>query len=488
MTGVVQILNFMRSRIIVGFVTLLWVSVRLVGADAAKVPPPAEILPLLERAADWQLAHPAEKRPIDGWVQGAGYVGMMALADISGSARFHDAMMAMAGKNQWKPAKRPYHADDQCVTQTYLELYFRHRDPAMLGPTIERMDAILAHPMDDNLAFVGPQKNDRWAWCDSLFMAPPAWIRLWAATGKPAYLDFMVSNWWKTSAYLYDKDEHLYFRDSTFFAKREANGQKVFWSRGNGWVVGGLVRVLEYLPASHPARPKFEQQFKEMAARLIALQQADGFWRASLLDPASYPAKEASGTGFFCYGLAWGINQGLLDRATYLPATLKAWNALVSCVQPDGKVIHVQPIGADPKGFDENSTEPYGVGALLLAGGELYRMGVLDSAPSVTVTVRNASDQYRFLAPVELDRAALAKLGRGPLAVLDGRTTRVVPWFKAEGNASATERLCFRTDIAAGGTRTFQVVPAAALVAIPPGDAPTPPAGQSPAPLAVSIR
>jgi rhamnogalacturonyl hydrolase YesR len=228
--------------------------------------------------------------------------------------------------------------------------------------------------MDDNLAFVGPQKNDRWAWCDSLFMAPPAWLRAWKATGKQAYLDFVVTNWWKTSAYLYDREEHLYYRDSTYFDKREANGRKVFWARGNGWVVGGLVRVLQLLPRDHPARPKFEQQFREMTAKVVTLQSPDGFWHSSLLDPASYPAKEASGTAFFVYGLLWGVNERLLEREKFLPAALQGWQSLVSCVQPDGKVIHVQPIGADPKKFDPNSTEAYGPGALLLAGSELYRL------------------------------------------------------------------------------------------------------------------
>src|ERR1044071_7963654 len=148
-------------------------------------------------------------------------------------------------------------------------------------------------------------------------MAPPAWVRLWKATGNKAYLDYAVDHWWKTSDFLYDTEEHLYARDSSYFTKREANGKKIFWSRGNGWVMGGFVRVLQYLPADHPARPRFEKQFREMAAKLVAVQQPDGFWRSSLLDPVDYPAKEESGTAFYCYALAWGVNQGLLDGATY---------------------------------------------------------------------------------------------------------------------------------------------------------------------------
>ena len=138
--------------------------------------------------------------------------------------------------------------------------------------------------------------------------------------------------------------------------------------------MGGLVRVLQFLPADHPARPRFVRQFQEMAARVQSCQQPDGLWRASLLDPASYPLRETSGSGFFTYALAWGVNQGLLERAKFEPAVKKAWLALADCVSPDGRLSHVQPVGGDPRRFDENATEVYGVGAFLLAGSEVYRM------------------------------------------------------------------------------------------------------------------
>ena len=444
------------------------------GAETAPaLPKPADTLALMERVADWQLGDPAPLTPHnktrDSWVRAAFYAGAMALGDISGNPRYHDAMLAISREMQWKPKDRIYHADDHAVSQTYAELYFKHRDPAMLAPTIARFDYILAHPMDDNLAFVGPKRNDRWAWCDALFMGPPAWLRLWVATGKQEYLDFMTTNWWKTSDYLYDKEEHLYFRDSTYFDKKEANGKKIFWGRGNGWVIGGLVRVLQYLPANHPARPKFEQQFREMMARLVQLQQADGFWRASLLDPDSYPAQEVSGTGFFTYGLFWGMNQGLLDRATYLAPAMKAWNAIVGCVQPDGKLIHVQPIGADPKKFDPNSTEPYGVGAVLLAGSEVYRMGVLAAGPGVTVNVRNPAALHRFTETAEVDIAALKAAGKGPFAVLDGVAARVVPSQTLDLDTNGVpEKLIFQTDLSANDTRSFRIVPVSSLAAVPP--------------------
>lgn len=345
-------------------------------ADPAAELTPATVLHIMERVADWQIANPSTHDRTD-WTQAAGYAGMMALADISTSPRFLGSMREMADANGWKLGPRPYHADDHCVGQTYAELFFRFKDPSMIAPMRERFDWILAHPKSGDLDFDAtrnPDRLDRWSWCDSLFMAPPAWIRLYAATGAKAYMDFAVEKWWQTSDFLYDRDEHLYFRDSTYFAKREANGKKVFWSRGNGWVLAGLVRVLQYLPAGDPARPRFLRQYCDMADKIIRCQQPDGLWRASLLDPADYPLKETSGSGFNCYALAWGVNRGLLDRPRFEPAVLNAWKGLASCVTNEGRLTHVQPIGADPKEFDENATEIYGVGAFLLAGSEVCRL------------------------------------------------------------------------------------------------------------------
>ena len=330
------------------------------------------VMRAMEQVADWQLVQPPKHRT-DDWTYGALYAGVMALERVSRDPKYLEAMIAMGRSQEWKPGSRTYDADDVCVCQTYLELYQERHDPAMVGPTKERLDYILANPKTNDLHFNGKEKV-RWSWCDALFMGPPAWIRLYTATDDKRYLDFMDREWWATSDFLYDKTEHLYYRDSTYFEKREANGQKVFWSRGNGWVLAGLARVLPFLPPQHPHRNLYEQQFKDMAARIAALQPSDGLWRPSLLDAPAYPLKETSGSGFYTFALAWGINNGLLDRATYEPTVRRAWQALVGCVTPGGKLEHVQPIGADPKAFDPTWSDVYGVGAFLLAGSEMHRL------------------------------------------------------------------------------------------------------------------
>lgn len=336
-------------------------------------PTPDAVLQILRQAADWQLANPSTD-PENGWVYAAFYDGALALAKINGDTKYYDIMMAQGLKNHWQLGEHDYNADDHAVAQMYLELYELKNDPDMVQPTRQRFDEILDYPKDDNLDFSRSDRNDRWSWCDSLFMDPPAWARLTKVTGDPKYLDSADRRWWVTSAYLYDKDEHLYYRDSTFFTQREPNGQKVFWSRGNGWVIAGLARLLDYIPANYPDRAKYVKQFRDMAEKIKSLQQADGLWRTGLLDPDSHPQPETSGSGFFTYALAWGVNQGLLDSATYAPVVYKGWNALAQCVQPNGKLIHVQPVGAQPSGFNVNSSTPYGVGAFLLAGSQVYQL------------------------------------------------------------------------------------------------------------------
>ena len=440
---------------------------------------PRAVLSAMQRVADWQLAHPATKHP-DGWIQAAGDAGVMALAGISGDPKYRDAMLAMGETNGWKPGPRMYHADDHCVGQTYVELYLLYRENKMIAPLRERFDAILAKPPDvPGLEFTKAESRDRknWSWCDSLFMGPPAWMRLYAATDDERYLDFAVTNWWRTTDYLYDKDEHLFFRDSTFFKKREANGQKVFWSRGNGWVLAGLVRVLQYLPMKHPDRPRFEQLFKDMAEKILTCQQPDGLWRASLLDPESYPLKETSGSGFYTYALAWGVNQGLLARAEFEPAVRKAWAALVGCVEPDGRLTHVQPVGSDPKRFADDSTAPYGVGAFLLAGSEVYRMAVfLGNAKQASIKVTNPSGFWRESETVELDMPVPnpnTTPSKTWVIVMDGVSSRILDSqecivSKRRETGDVQAKLLFQVDLAPGETRTFYILDASALAAVPP--------------------
>jgi rhamnogalacturonyl hydrolase YesR len=332
-----------------------------------------DVLALMEKAADWQLTNPSKYSPT-GWENAPFYIGALALAEISGQTKYHDAILAQCEANAWKPGPRVYNADDHCVLQACLSLYQKHRDPKMLAPARARLDAILEKPSPSTLDWDSPRATDRWSWCDALFMGPASWLMLAQATEDARYVEFMNREWWATTAALYVPRDRLFARDQSFLDMREPNGRGLYWARGNGWVIAGLARVLDLFPHAHPDYPRYVALYRELAESILTAQQPDGLWRPGLLDPAAHPVQETSGTSFNTFALAWGINRGLLDRSRFEPAVRRSWNALATCVNADGKLEHVQPVGAAPEGFEPFHSEPFGVGAFLLAGREIHRL------------------------------------------------------------------------------------------------------------------
>lgn len=324
-----------------------------------------DVAAAMRKVADWQLAR-IKDHPSQDWTFAALYAGLMAVPPAVNGNTYQEAMRQVGQHFQWQLGPRPEHADDHAIGQTYLELYMKYHDPIMIAPTREHMDTLLQRTDD-------PQKP-LWWWCDALFMAPPVLADLSKVTGDRKYLDFMNREWWITSNLLYDPQLHLYSRDATFLDKREANHAKVFWSRGNGWVMAGLARVLSVMPADYPDRAKYVAQFQQMAQELASIQGTDGLWRPGLLDAASYQLPEVSGSAFNAYAIAWGIHHGLLDRKRYLPVVKKAWVGLLSHVFEDGRLGCIQPIGAAPGQFTGTSSYVFGVGAYLLAGSEIYAL------------------------------------------------------------------------------------------------------------------
>jgi unsaturated rhamnogalacturonyl hydrolase len=334
-------------------------------------------LQLMKKVGDWQLnawARNGMHYPPYDWVNAVGYTGLFALGQVSGDDKYYTALRAVGDSLDWNTGPRRGMADDYCIAQTYDQLYGVYKDARMIAHFLKQADSICALPHSEPLNWEKDIFLREWAWCDALFMGPPALAYLSTVTGDGKYLDKADSLWWKTTDYLFDKKEDLYFRDQRYFNQREANGAKMFWSRGNGWVMGGLVRMLANMPADYRDRSRFIRLYKSMAERIAALQQSDGTWHTSLLDPGSYPNKETSGTGLYCYALAWGINHGILSRKHYLPVVMKSWKALTAAVHGDGKLGYVQQIGDKPGSADENSTEAYGPGAMLLAGSEILQL------------------------------------------------------------------------------------------------------------------
>ena len=305
------------------------------------------------------------------WIRSVFFIGVMAFWKSTSDPQYLKVALNWAEENDWLPGPHPRLADDHCAGQIYTELCLNFKDKKMIRP----IQKIFDHMMADS-----KPGREEWYWCDALFMAPPVLARLAAATEDHRYLDFMNRLWWDTAELLYDTECALFFRDQNYIIQpdgtgpREKNGQKIFWSRGNGWVMAGIARVLQFMPDDYRTRQKFIRLFIEMAPAVSKLQHADGLWRASLLDPEHFPARETSGTALFCYAIAWGINNGILDRGTYFAVVEKAWQTLVGCVDQTGRLGWVQLPGDGARPVKKNDTMEYGSGAFLLAGSEMVKL------------------------------------------------------------------------------------------------------------------
>ncbi|KXI21295.1 glycoside hydrolase family 88/105 protein [Photobacterium sanguinicancri] len=306
------------------------------------------------------------------WERGVFWSCTSAAWLATDDSEYLDGVMNYALHTGFRAGPNARFADDHICCQAYLDVYPVVNQAEALEPTIKALDLMVETPV------LG--RKDWW-WCDSLFMAPPAFAALSQQTGDNKYLDYMNTAYWDSVDHLFDPETGLFYRDHRYIPDgsgnelREANGNKVFWSRGIGWVLASVPRLLARMPEDYSERARYLELFNNLAAEVVKYQQADGFWRTSLLDPDNFPAPESSATALFCYGLAWGINTEQLDRDTYLPVVEKAWAALQGCIHDNGMMGWVQLPAFNPRDVKFEHNIDYGAGAFMLAATEVAKLG-----------------------------------------------------------------------------------------------------------------
>lgn len=369
----------------------------LLSSDATPIQ--REALDVGQRVSQWQVAQieqgnydyiPQRFRRVTqdakGWIQAAFYVGLTQWVQRVSDPDLTQHITDMAYRERYSLLmRRIAHADDHAIAQSYLWIAEQSDNTQAYQLTQKHFDRILAeHNPELSLEMIEQTEKprvwgyeglcqDRWCWADALFMSPRAWLKMTNITGDPKYFEHADKEFWATVDYLFTDEYGLFYRDSRYFDKVSDNGKPVFWSRGNGWVFASLPLLINDMPIDHPSRKRYIDLFKRNAEGLVNIQKPDGYWAASLLDPDKVKTPEVSGTGFITFGLAWGVNEGLLTAPKYIQAVEMGWQALEAAVQPSGRVNWVQQIGKSPDPVQESDTQLYGVGAVLLAASEMVR-------------------------------------------------------------------------------------------------------------------
>lgn len=354
---------------------------------SGELPTEAETLDAMRRANQYFMEKwPDTGAPIVGkktwpsniWTRGVYYEGLMALYKIDPQEAYYDYAVAWGKAHDWnfRDGITTRNADNQCAGQTYIDLYEIDPKPERIANTKASVDSMMATDTVDD-----------WDWIDAIQMAMPVFSKLGRIYEDTAYFEKMYAMYHHAKNIegdngLYNPEDDLWWRDADYDSPyTEPNGEDCYWSRGNGWVVAALVKVLEDIPEDEPHREEYLNDLKAMLAALVKVQREDGFWNASLHDPDNYGGPEATGTALFTYGMAWGLNNDLLDSAKYYPVVTKAWNALLEeSLHSNGFLGYVQSTGKEPSTgqpvtYDKvPDFEDYGLGCFLLAGSEVFKI------------------------------------------------------------------------------------------------------------------
>ncbi|MGD0224683.1 MAG: glycoside hydrolase family 88 protein [Terriglobia bacterium] len=322
------------------------------------LPTATQVVTAIENVNNYWIANNAPGNA--DWTEATYFTGDLAAYDATGQSNYLTFAQTWATNNSYSlsgsacgegPGENTTNYPNcQAAGQVYIRWYQLSNQSSDLSGIPER-------------GMVNSTVDKEWAWIDAINMSAPNSAEL-GSIDKTMYALYYST---KYTSGLYDSTTGLWWENSTYV------NTSTYWSRGNGWVFAALAKILSVLPKSDPHYQEYFSTFTTMARALAAHQQPGGYWNSDL-GGTDYAGPESSGTSFFLYGFAWGLNNGILDQNTYLPVVQNAWNFLANTAiqtSPPGLLGYVQPPDGAPGPTTATTTEDFGVGAFLLAARQM---------------------------------------------------------------------------------------------------------------------
>lgn len=319
-----------RAKLILLILTAaVWPAAATAGGDVRHPPSPDAVGALLARNLldrDYMFYGDEALH----YAEAAAAVGALRYAGATGDAELQAELIAryapLLDDDSGLISRRP-HVDMNVLGIVPLQIAIQTGSERHLAQGLGFADAQWEPPLIDGLT-----GQTRW-WIDDLYMVGMLQIQAWRATGEAKYADRAAR---QLAAYLprLQQDNGLFFHSPDV---------PIFWGRGNGWVAVAMAEVLSSLPADHPLRPVLVEHFRTMMAALLPFQNDRGMWRQVVDRDEFWP--ETSGTAMFAYAMAVGVDEGLLDAATYSAPVL--WLAVALHDMPDQEAALVGGEGAD---------------------------------------------------------------------------------------------------------------------------------------------
>lgn len=330
-----------------------------------------ELLKIAEKINDnWQKQMP-DVGPCH-WERSAYMIGNMAAYEITKKEEYLDYAHRWAVRNEWKFNDGSFYGVDQRCADNQLcaEVYFKLIDMGLSGATDENI-------LEDMKPLMEEERCDYWSWCDLIYMGF-TFYHLMANRYNDKSYEEKVYRLYKNirdDRKCYDKEDHFWHRDENYLpeVKREDNGEKIFWGRGNGWAFAGLARGLEVVDKNCKYYDEYVKDYKDMAESLKTVMNEDGSFNVSFYDKETYPYHETSSTSLICLGYLMGIRLGILDESYYEVADKCVDWLFTVALDEDGSIGWCQDVAGWPAhNVGKDVKKDYAVGTFLLIIKELF--------------------------------------------------------------------------------------------------------------------
>jgi unsaturated rhamnogalacturonyl hydrolase len=248
-----------------------------------------------------------------------------------------------------------------------LERYATTHEPVLLDRALELAAVLASTHVGQHGARIHRPDLAGWqheVWVDCMHLDGPFLAVLANVSNDCRWRDLAVDLLLSHAGVLQDERTGLFSHGFDDLAG-EPNG--VFWGRGQGWALLGLLDTLLALPAD---QPEIHQRLTALVDALARCECASGCWHTVVDVPATYV--ESSVSAFVALAVGLAITRGVLDAKRYAPLAQRSLDATRAALDEQGALRGVSdatPVGRDADQYARRplGVFPWGQGPALLA-------------------------------------------------------------------------------------------------------------------------
>ncbi len=253
------------------FFTILCCGVILAGCNTSnndvRKPAKEEVVTALRLANDYfmekwsdpgePIPYPSRNKEYESnlWTRAYYYEGLMDLWKVDPQQRYLDYALEWGNKHNW--GLRMGRVENTNAITGGQTIFLYELDP-------EKPAHYIINIKNSVDSMMVTDKVDDWNWIDAIQMGMPIFAQLGNITGDTAYYNRAYDMYMYTKLHhgdngLYNPGDQLWWRDGDFDPPYiEPNGEDCYWSRGNGWVIVAMARMLDILPKDEPHRGEYK--------------------------------------------------------------------------------------------------------------------------------------------------------------------------------------------------------------------------------------